>query len=305
MASTGFSVVTGAFGHTGRYIARLLLSTGKPVKTLTGHPSRPNPLGQQVEVAPFNFDNPRELVGSLEGADVLYNTYWIRFSRGRLTFDTTVENTRTLIRAAEEAGVPRIVHVSITNASADSRLPYFKGKGLAEEAVKNSRLSYAIVRPALIFGKDDILINNIAWFLRRSPVFTVFGTGDYMVQPVYAEDMAQIAVDAGQGGDNVTIDAVGPETFSFEELVRLISRNVGGRVWIVHMRPGLGLFLSRMVGLLLRDVVLTREEMDGLMANLLVSEDPPTGRTLLSEWIERNADTVGATYASELSRHYR
>ena len=305
MTTTGLSVVTGAFGYTGKYIAQRLLSMGKPVKTLTGHPDRTNPFGDQVDVARLSFDDPEELARNLEGAEVLYNTYWIRFARGQTTFDKAVEHSRTLIRAARDAGVRRIVHVSITSASSESPLPYFRGKGLVEEAVISSGLSYAIVRPAVIFGKEDILINNIAWFLRRFPVFAIPESGDYGIQPVFVEDFAEIAVSAAQQSDNVAIDAVGPEALTFQEMVRLIAGKVRSKARLIQVGPGLTLFLSRVMGLLVRDVVLTRDEIDGLMTGLLVSEGPPTGRTLLSDWLEENADAVGARYASELRRHYR
>ena len=201
----------------------------------------------------------------------------------------------------------RIVHVSITNASVDSRLPYFSAKGLVEEAVKGSGLSYAIVRPTVIFGNEDILVNNIAWFIRRFPVFTIFGSGEYKVQPVFAEDLAEIAVNAGSGSDNLTMDAVGPEVFTFEEMVRLVADKLGRRARLLHVQPWMALLMSRLVGYLVRDVVLTRDEIDGLMADLLVSrsEVPPPGRTRLSEWLEQNSDAIGVSYASELSRHYR
>ena len=305
METAGLSAVTGAFGYTGKYIAQRLLSMGKTVKTLTGHPNRPNPFGERVSVAPLNFGNSEELVRSLQGAEVLYNTYWIRFPRGQVTFDKAVENTKTLIKAAEDAGVRRIVHVSITNASADSPLPYFKGKGIVEQAIRSSRLSYAIVRPTVIFGMEDILINNIAWFLRRVPVFAIFGSGAYRIQPIFVDDVAEIAVSAAHQSDNVTLDATGPETITFEGLVRLIGDKIGSRARLIHVRPGLALFLSRLMGYAVRDVVLTRDEMEGLMANLLIAEGPPMGQTQLSDWLEQNGDIIGVSYASEMSRHYR
>ncbi len=305
MESTGLSAVTGAFGFTGKYITQRLLSMGMPVRTLTGHPNRPHSFGNEVDVAPLNFDNRAQLVNSLRGAEVLYNTYWIRFPRGRVTFDQAVTNTIALIRAAEEAGLRRIVHISITNASVDSPLPYFRGKALAEEAVVKSRLSHAILRPALLFGKEDILVNNIAWFLRRVPVFPIIGSGSYRVRPVLVEDLAEIAVSAAQQSDDLAVDAVGPETMTFEELVRLISASVGSRARILHPNPGLALLFSRLTGYLVRDVVLTRDEIDGLMQELLVTQGPATGQTRLSEWLVHDAGTLGAGYSSELSRHYR
>ncbi len=305
METQELNVVTGAFGYTGKYITRKLLSIGKRVRTLTGHPNRPNPFGNQVSVASFHFDNPAELTRALQGATTLYNTYWVRFPYGQVTYDTAVENTKVLINAAKEAGIRRIVHISITNASEESPFPYFRGKGILEKAVIHSGLSYAIIRPTVIFGHEDILINNIAWFLTKFPVFAIPGDGNYQLQPVFVEDVAGIAVNAGQSNDNVIVDAVGPEIFRYEELIRLIADRVQSKAKIIHLRPGLALFLSKFIGYLVNDVVLTRDEVEGLMENLLISKNPPTGKTRLSDWLSQHADTIGTKYASELNRHYR
>lgn len=305
MTEPDLNVVTGAFGYTGKYITERLLSMGKSVRTLTGHPARRNPFGDQVSVFPFNFDKPAELADSLRGATTIFNTYWVRFSHGQATFDDAIENTRTLISAAEEAGVRKIVHISITNASEDSPLPYFRGKALLEKAVIDSRLSHAIIRPTVIFGIEGILINNIAWLLRRLPLFAVPGSGGYRVQPVFVGDVAEMAVDAADEAGSAIIDAVGPETYTFDALVRLVARKIGSRARIIHLQPGLALSLSKLIGYLVRDVVLTRDEVAGLMAGLLVSDGPPTGATRLSDWLDQNSGTLGTSYASELNRHYR
>ncbi|MDP6549393.1 MAG: NAD(P)H-binding protein [Dehalococcoidia bacterium] len=299
------NVVTGAFGYTGRYVAGRLLSMGARVRTLTGHPERHNPFGHRVSVAPLNFEDPPGLTESLRGATTLYNTYWIRFAHGRETFERAVANSLALIGAAKDAGVSRIVHISITNPSHGSPFPYFKGKSTVEQAIIDSGLSYAIVRPALIFGLEDILINNIAWLLRRFPIFIVPGKGDCLLQPVDVEDLAQLATSAGRGRDNVIFDAVGPETHTFDQLVRLIAETVKSRARVVHLGPGAALLASRVIGLLVRDAMLTRDEVEGLNSNLLVSQQPATGSTKLSVWLRQNGEHIGAAYASELRRHYR
>jgi NADH dehydrogenase len=304
MDTNSLCAVTGAFGFTGKYITQRLLNDGNKVITLTGHPERDNPFGDQVRAFPFNFDNPSELTRSLEGVDTLYCTYWIRFDHGHMTYDKAVENTKTLVTAAKDAGVRRFVYVSITNPSEKSPFPYFRGKGILESFIRQSGISYAIVRPTVIFGKEDILINNIAWILRKAPMFAIPGSGDYKLQPVFVEDMAEITIRTGMRDDNINIDAVGPEIFTFNELVHLIAEIVGSKTRITHVNPGLALFFAGLVGKALDDVLLTEDEVKGLMANLLVSDQAPTGRTLLSEWLRHNADTVGMHYASELSRHY-
>jgi NADH dehydrogenase len=295
--------VTGAFSYSGKYIARRLLEQGHEVITLTGHPGRPDPFGGRVRAFPLAFDRA-ELVRSLAGVDTLYNTYWVRFDRSANTQPRAVENTRTLITAAREAGVQRVVHISITNPSADSPLPYFSGKALNEQAVIESGMGYAILRPTVLFGAEDILINNIAWLLRHFPFFGQIGDGRYRLQPVFVDDLAALAVEAGSRPDNLVWDAVGPDIFSFDELVRLIGEKIGYTKPIIHLPPALALAASRLIGLFAGDVVLTREEVDGLMADLLVSPEPPRCPTRLADWLEANRKTVGAKYASELKRHY-
>jgi len=305
MSAPEVNVITGAFSYTGKYITRRLLAMGKAVRTLTGHPDNPNPFGEQVRAFPFNFDKPEELVMSLQGATTLYNTYWIRFSHGPVTFDRDVKNTKILIKAAQEAGVQRIVHVSITNPAKTSRLPYFRGKAILEQAIIDSGLSYAIIRPTVIFGAADILINNIAWLLRHFPVFPIFGSGEYCLQPIYVEDMADLVINAGQQEGNLVLDAAGPDIFTFEELVRLIADKLHRRVMIIHANPGSAFYAAKLIEPVVGDVLITRDEIAGLMANLLISQKPPTGHTHLGNWLEQNVDSVGKKYASELNRHYR
>jgi NADH dehydrogenase len=305
MESSELIVVTGAFSYTGKYITRRLLDMGKSVRTLTGHPGRVNPDGERVSVAAYYFEHPEKLAESLCGATTLINTYWVRFSHGAMTFDRAVQNSRILFSAAKRAGVQRIVHVSITNPSEDSSLPYFRGKALLEKAVRESGMSYAILRPAVIFGPEDILINNIAWFLRKFPVFGVPDRGEYGLQPIFVEDMAELVIDAAGRTDNFVADAVGPEVFGFEELVRSIARIIGTQTKIIHVPPTAAWLACWLAGRVVGDVVLTWEEVQGLMANLLVSKGAPTGTTRLSEWLKKNAASVGAKYASELARHYR
>lgn len=300
-----FSVVTGANGYSGKYITRLLLARGERVVTLTGNPDRPSEFGRQVTALPFRFDAPAVLAESLRGASTLYNTYWVRFEKGERTHDRAVANTLALIRAAEEAGVRRLVHTSITNPALDSPLSYFRGKAILEEAIRNSRLRSAILRPAVLFGREDILINNIAFFLRKFPVFAIPGSGRYRLRPIYVEDFAQLAVEAGASEANQLIDAVGPEMFSFEELVRLIAVHVKSRSRIIHVPAPLALLGVKVLGIALGDVVLTRDEVTGLMTDLLVSTQPAAGQTRLSDWLRDNAATLGAHYASEIKRHYR
>ncbi len=299
------AVVTGAFSYTGKYIARRLLDAGVRVKTLTGHPDREDPFGGAVEVAPLDFADGDGLRRAMDGAGVLCNTYWVRFARGETTFERAVDNSRALFEAARDAGVGRIVHVSITNADSGSRLPYFSGKGRVEEALKGLGVPYAIVRPTLVFGAEDVLLNNMAWAIRRFPFFPIVGSGQYLVRPIYVDDLAALAVDTGSRTEDSVTDAVGPETLTFEALLHLLAAAVGSSCRFVHTSPAVSLALTGLVGMLIRDVVLTRDEIDGLSASLLTSDGPSTGATSISEWLDENADALGRRYVSELRRNFR
>jgi NADH dehydrogenase len=297
-------VVTGAFGYIGRYIAKRLLESGREVRTITTHPTKPNPFGAAVTAFPYSFDDPPRLAGSLAGAETLYNTYWIRFPYAGQTFESALRNTRALFACAREAGVKRIVHISVTNATADSRLPYYAGKARQEEMLAETGLPHSIVRPTLVFGKEDILVNNMAWLIRKFPVFPIFGSGRYRVQPVFVGDLAALAVEQGQQSSNVILDAIGPDSFTFEELVRLMAAELGRTTRFVHVPPSAGLLAGRAISLFLRDVLLTRDELTGLMEERLTSRQKPNCPTRFGDWLHDNSRTVGRRYSSELARHF-
>jgi len=271
---------------------------------LTNHPNRPDPFAGKVKAFPLNFQNEQELISNLRGVDVLVNTYWIRFDKGNNTQPRAVENTKILVNAAAKAGVKRIVHISITNPSADSHLPYFWGKAANEKAVIDSGMSYAILRPTVLFGKEDVLINNIAWLLRRLPVFGLPGNGSYKLSPVYVDDLAELAADAVYKKENYVWDAVGPDEFNFKEMVRLIGKTTSANRLLIPLPPILALWAAQFMSIFVNDVMLTPEEVDGLMANLLISKEPPRCRTSLRNWLAENKATVGKQYASELARHF-
>jgi NADH dehydrogenase len=296
--------VTGAFSYSGKYITRRLLERGEEVITLTGHPNRPDPFGGKVKSYPLDFDEG-SMARSLQGVDVLVNTYWVRFDKGENTQPRAVENTRRLINAAKAAGVRRMVHISITNPSAESHLPYFWGKAANEKAVVESGMSYAILRPTVLVGDEDILINNIAYLLRRFPFFFLPGNGSYRLQPVHVDDVAELAVEGVYRTDNYIIDAVGPDIFTFKEMVELIGEKIGAKRPLIPVPPRLALLAAQFISLFVGDVVLTPEEVEGLMAGLLVSSEPPRGTTRLADWLEETKDRVGARYASEIRKHYR
>ena len=270
--------------------------------TLTNSVNRENPFGDKVQALPLTFDQPDKLAAALAGVDVLYNTYWVRFNHRMFTHAQAVANTLVLFEAARRAGVRRVVHVSITNPAEDSPLEYFSGKARLERALRESGLSYAILRPTVLFGREDILINNIAWALRRFPFFAVFGDGSYRLQPIHVDDLADLAVAEGMRSENAIINAIGPETFTYRELVKAVGAAIGRPRPLVNVPPGMGCLFGKLVGWFMRDTFITREEIRGLMSELLYVATPSTGKTPLTAWMKKNAAMLGRRYASELDR---
>jgi NADH dehydrogenase len=294
--------VTGAFGYSGRYITKRLLEAGHEVITLTNSMQRANPFGEKLKAFPLLFDEPQKLREALRGTHTLVNTYWVRFDHRLFTHGQAVANTKILFSAAKEAGVQRIVHISITNPDAASDLPYFRGKAELENCLKQHGISYCILRPAVLFGREDVLINNIAWSLRHLPAVGVFGSGNYRLQPIYVDDLAKAAVQKAEGTGDEVLEAIGPETFTYRELVATIRDKLALRRPIVSVPPALGYWACRLLGWVVRDMVITREEIRGLMQERLYVASPPLGTTTLTDWLEHHRDTVGLHYTSELAR---
>ncbi len=294
--------VTGAFGFSGQVIAEKLLEKGIQVRTLTNSPNRQSPLQGKVEVRSLNFNNKREIIDSLSGVTTLYNNYWVRFNCRDFDHDRAVRNSEILVEAAKEAGVRRLVHVSITNPDPSSRLSYFRGKAQVEQIVQDSGIPYAILRPAILYGPNDILVNNIAWMLRRFPIFLLIGRGKQLIQPVYVGDFAEIAVDAGMQHNNCILNAIGPETFEFRELVHCIRDALNESTQIMPFPKIFVYLLTRIGNGIMGDYILTWDEIEALNQNLLFVNDSPLGKTKFSDWIVENANRMGNRYSNELLR---
>jgi uncharacterized protein YbjT (DUF2867 family) len=286
-------VVTGAFSFTGRYIAARLLESGREVRTLTRRPQSESPFGDRVQTFPLDFADP----APLRGADTLYNTYWIRFPDSSTSFVDAVRNSVALFEAARGAGVRRVVQLSVTHASSESPYGYFKGKAAVETALAASGLSYAIVRPTLVFGDGEVLVNNVAWLLRRLPLF-LLPSAACRLRPIAAEDLAVLCVEAGSDVDDATFDAAGPHELTFEDLVHLVRSAVGARSVVMRGGRRTVLALTRSLDLLARDTLLTSEELGALADDLLTSAEPPRGTRRFDDWVTASAQGLGRHLAA-------
>lgn len=303
-AKKRLAAVTGAFSYSGSYIARALMNEGWEVKTLTRRPERAHVLQEKVRAKNLDFSKPAEISKNLQGVDTLVNTYWVRFNHPGSTFDQAIENTFTMLQAAKKANVRRFIHLSVSNPDINSKLPYYRGKAKVEKLVKDSGLSYSILQPTLIFGKEELLVNNIVWLLRHLPLFIIPGKGDYRLQPIHVEDLAKLAAKAASSDENRVTPAAGPDVLSFTELIHFLAQAVGSRAHILHAQPQTALRLAKVLSVVLRDVLLTQEELSGLMEEHLFVGDNVVGATGFREWVKENVELLGMHYRNELRRHH-
>ena len=300
------AAVTGVFSYSGRFIAEALLARGWDVVALGRR--RPPPsdrLAGRVAFHPLRLDDEEALLTALSGCEALFNTYWVRFEHDGTTFADAVERSARLFRAASGARVGRIVHLSVSHASAESPFPYFRGKAAVEEALQAGDYQYAILRPTLIFGgRQEVLVNNIAWLLRRLPLFLLPDGGRCRLQPVSVFDLARVAADLVESDGNVVLDLTGPETFTFADFVARIRDAVGSDARLVAAPSGVVSTCSRLAGFLLHDRLLTHDELGALTANLLACERATTeGR--FGDWLDENGYWLGSDYANELRRNWK
>ena len=309
-AQGDLNVVTGAFGYTGRYIARMLLLNGQRVETITGQdPPAPedNPKSQvqlhSVKSYPYDFHDPAGLAARLQGCHTLYNTYWPRLAQGPLEFTQAVRNSQILINAAQQAGVKRFVHLSTLNPQGSSELPHFRSKYLVEQYLRESGLSYAIIRPGLVFGPDDLFLNNLAWMIRRCPLMAVPGDGEYRIQPIDARDLAACAVQAGAETQDSVTDAVGPETHTFNALIDLVATHLHKKPRLIHLSHPRALWVNSTMGRFMLDMPLGPDEAMTLASDLLISHSPPVSPIKLSEELESNRFRLGLVQTHQPARH--
>ncbi len=306
----GVAAVTGAWSYLGRHITQALQARGQTVRSLTSRAiPADDPFQGAVQAYPLHGEQ-ESLVHALDGVDTLYNTYWVRHTRPPIghrgpwtTHEAAVARSRHLIDAAQAAGVKRLVHVSITQPDAASPFPYFRGKAAVEAYIRHSGLSYAILRPACFFGAHDILINNIAYAVRRFPLFCLPRPLGYRVRPIHVQDMATLMCTYGADTTNGVWDACGPEQYPFDQLVQQMGQWLTGRrPRLVPLPSALCHILYRIAGQVLRDTILSREELQALAADHLSSTAPPLGTTRLSTWVQAHREDLGLTFRPEPPR---
>ena len=293
-------VITGAFSYTGAAVACELLRRGYEIHTLTNRqPFSPS----KISFAPLRFEF-EHLKKELCRADVFINTYWVRFPYSRQSFTTAVANSKMLIDAAIAAGVKRIIQISVSNAQDGMNLGYYAGKAKVDDYVHRCPIPFAIVRPTLVVGEADVLTNNIVWLLRHFPIFLIPGNAEYRLQPITLHDTACIISEMVEDQSCKEIDAAGPDIMSFRDYVRLVARACHLKRPIISVPEGFALGFLQLIQPLLRDIILTREELLGLKQELLISHKAPLGKESIADWLKLHGNRLGYRYVNDIKRHF-
>ena len=293
------AVITGAFSYTGAAVAAELLGRGWQVHTLT---NRTGPQGSPIGASPLRFE-PEHLRRELTNADAFINTYWIRLSHAGQTFASAVEHSAMLLQAAVAAKVGKVVLVSVSNAAEGRDLGYYRGKATVEDHLRHLPIRRAIIRPTLVVGPRDVLTGNIAWLLRRFPCLPV-PASRARLQPITLADTARIVADAASTESDEELDAAGPEVITFIAYVRMVARACRLRRFVFPAPAWLAMAGLRLIEPLLRDVVLTRQELVGLEQELLLSREPPRGRESVADWLRSHGEMLGRGYVNDRDRHF-
>jgi uncharacterized protein YbjT (DUF2867 family) len=237
--------IAGGSGFIGRTIARRLAALPQlRVRVLSRDPGRARAklAGLEADFVRGEVTEPGTLPAALAGASavvsaVQFDGYPIENPRRGLTFERIdLGGTLALLAAAKAAGVTRFIYISGAAADENSRHPGFRAKGKAERAIRESGLEYTILRPSLVYGPDDTVVNGFAKAIRLAPVFPVPGSGRQTLQPVLVDDLAACVALAISGrGQNGTYEIGGPDLMTFDDLIRLIMDLTGHRRPIVHV----------------------------------------------------------------------
>jgi len=260
-------VVGGCTGLVGRAVLREFGPTHR-IRSLHRRPTEAEASGG-VEVVAGDAREIADWGPYLRGVDTVLNLAWYREPRHR-HFVRLADGLLRLVRDAEAAGVRRFVHVSVPDAPPrmETDLPYLAQKRRVDRAIEASRLSYAIVRPTMLFGPRDVLLTVMLRTIQRYHRFPMFGDGLYHVSPIATGDLAAILRREGERGARTNVMVGGPERWVYRDLTDAMFRALGRSPRYVRLSPAnsvrLASFLER-VG----SSLLYAYEVEWLLADLL------------------------------------
>jgi uncharacterized protein YbjT (DUF2867 family) len=272
-------LVTGGTGFIGKALIRHLVELGYPVRTLI-RPSKksPNlPRGVSVDVAVASLNDERGLRAAMVGIKSVYHLASSERGGPRASLlRVDIEGTRTLVEAAEDAGVKRLFYISHLGADRASAYPVLKAKAIAEEFIRRSSLDYTILRSAIVFGPNDRFTTQIARLLSAIPaVFLMPGGGDTLLQPLWVEDLVTCLSWSLDDPETFkrTLEVGGPEYLSFRQVLELVMEETGIRRRPIKVNPPYLRGLTVILDSLLRVMPISVYWLDYLAVNRTTALD--------------------------------
>jgi uncharacterized protein YbjT (DUF2867 family) len=228
-------LLTGATGTVGSALLRRLTAEPGPVRCLVRDPRRLGDQRVRVQIALGDLADPPSFRNALRGVDtVVHLAAAIRDQPRASIEELNAVATLRLVRAAERAGARRFVFFSALGATHHSRTRFFRAKALAAEAVRASRLEATVMNPSIIYAPGDpwlTLLERLSYL----PAVPVSGSGAATYQPIWAEDVADCVLAALNGAGGSHVELAGPQTLSYDDIVRVLLRSIGRRRRLLHV----------------------------------------------------------------------
>lgn len=275
--------IFGGAGFIGRHLVRKLATGGWRIRVISRSPGLAGhlqPLGDvgQIVVQPESGGDEAALGRLLEGSSAVVNLVGILYETSKQRFDDVHgERPGRIARAAAEAGVERLVHVSAIGADDQSSSAYAQSKAKGETTLRQAFENAVIIRPSIIIGPEDDFFNRFAAMARVTPALPLIGGGKTRFQPVYVGNVAD-AIIAGLERDDAlgrTYEIGGPETYSFEELLRYMLEVIGRKRYLIDLPFGIAALQARFLEWL-PVPPLTRDQLELLKTDNVVGENALT-----------------------------
>lgn len=303
-------VLVGGTGFVGRAIANRLGEAGVNVIVPTRHRSRASHilLLPTVEVVDADVHDPATLERLFAGADAVVSLVGVLHSRSGEPYGpgfarAHVELPKKIVAACRQAGVKRLVHISALGASADGPSEYQRSKAAGEAAIRSTGadLDWVILRPSVIFGRDDRFLNMFARLAAVFPVLPLAGA-DARFQPVYVEDVAEVVwrslITADAAGQS--FDVAGPSVYTLRQLVEYVSALIGKPRRVIGLPESLGMIQARLLELAPQPLM-SRDNLRSMRVDNITAGEPlpfglrPTAlEAVVPSWLGQ--DTVRASY---------
>jgi len=244
--NTNLVTIFGGSGFLGRHTVRALARAGWRIRVATRNPGRGfflRPLGTvgQIDFVKCDVADADAVAAAVMGSNAVINLTGILFQKGQTFEDVQAEGAANIARAAADAGVTALVHVSAIGADAQSESEYAVTKAQGEQAMREAFPNAVVLRPSIIFGPEDGFFNKFAAMARYLPVLPLVGGGHTRFQPVFVGDVAQAIVKAlaSEEARGRTFELGGPSIYSFKELLQLILRETGRKRLLVPLPFGI------------------------------------------------------------------